>query len=192
MQSSEEVDNHWMKGALVEARQALARGEVPVGCVFVFRGEVVARGGNEVNITRNATRHAELVALDRLYSWCDEHLCLKQDVLKECSLYVTVEPCIMCMAALRNLSLPCVIYGCRNERFGGCGSVLDINSKHCKDGCGDIVSAIRCKGGLLANEAVELLKTFYEGENPNAPHPKQKKTAIEQRAQQASFIHNFV
>ena len=180
--SSEEIENHWMREALVEARQALSRGEVPVGCVFVFRGEAVARGGNEVNITKNATRHAELVALDGLYSWCDERCLKREDVLKDCSLYVTVEPCIMCMAALRELCLPCVTYGCRNERFGGCGSVLDINLKPWRKmvGCGDVLSAIRCKGGVLANEAVGLLKMFYEGENPNAPHPKQKKTVIEQ------------
>ena len=79
---SDDKNELYMREALSEGRQALIRGEVPVGCVFVFGGEIVARAGNEVNATKNATRHAELVALERLFSWCEERKLVNEDVLK--------------------------------------------------------------------------------------------------------------
>ncbi|XP_066533066.1 tRNA-specific adenosine deaminase 2 isoform X2 [Hoplias malabaricus] len=163
----------WMNKAFDMAKDALENGEVPVGCLMVYKDEIIGKGRNEVNETKNATRHAEMVALDQVLDWC----CLRQldpkEVCKHTVLYVTVEPCIMCTAALRLLHIRLVVYGCKNERFGGCGSVLDISS----DALPNTGTSFKCISGHRADEAVEMLKTFYKQENPNAPKPKVRKEA---------------
>ncbi|XP_028858230.1 tRNA-specific adenosine deaminase 2-like [Denticeps clupeoides] len=165
--SSEEIQS-WMAEAFGMAKDALENGEVPVGCLMVYEKEVLGKGRNEVNETKNATRHAEIVALDEVLEWCRAR---QQDPKAVCArtvLYVTVEPCIMCAAALRLLNIPLVVYGCRNERFGGCGSVLDVAS----DDLPHTGTSFQYISGHRADEAVEMLKTFYKQENPNAPKPK--------------------
>ncbi|XP_062911515.1 tRNA-specific adenosine deaminase 2 isoform X2 [Mobula hypostoma] len=118
-----------------------------------------------------ATRHAEMVAIGHVLEWCRQKGMRWQEVFKETVLYVTVEPCIMCAAALRLLNIPLVVYGCRNERFGGCGSVLNVPA----DNLQHTGAPFQCIGGYRAEEAVELLKTFYKAENPNAPKSKVRK-----------------
>lgn len=95
---------------------------------MVYKNQVIGTGRNEVNETKNATRHAELVAIDQVKLWCGNQCLCFEDVLRQCCLYVTVEPCIMCAAALRYLGVPKVVFGCANERFGGCGSILNIHT----------------------------------------------------------------
>ncbi|XP_044279323.1 tRNA-specific adenosine deaminase 2 isoform X1 [Varanus komodoensis] len=118
----------WMDQAVNMAKEALEKGEVPVGCLMVYNNEVIGKGRNEVNETKNATRHAEMVAIDQVITWCHQHKKACEEVFSHTALYVTVEPCIMCAAALRVMKIPLVVYGCQNERFGGCGSVLNISS----------------------------------------------------------------
>ncbi|XP_022614686.1 tRNA-specific adenosine deaminase 2 isoform X2 [Seriola dumerili] len=161
----------WMANAFDMAKDALENGEVPVGCLMVYNDEVVGRGRNEVNETKNATRHAEMVALDQLLDRCRHSNLDVRSVCERTALYVTVEPCIMCAAALRLLNIPVVVYGCRNERFGGCGSVLDVSSADLPQ----TGNTFKCVSGHRAQEAVEMLKTFYKQENPNAPKPKTRK-----------------
>ncbi|CAN8203977.1 unnamed protein product [Coccothraustes coccothraustes] len=95
----------WMDQALDVAKEALEKGEVPVGCLLVYNGEVIGRGRNEVNETKNATRHAEMVAIDQVLDWCKQHKRDYREVFPQLVLYVTVEPCIMCAAALRLMSI---------------------------------------------------------------------------------------
>ena len=95
---------------------------------MVYKNQIIGTGRNEVNETKNATRHAELVAFDQVKLWCEKRCLCFEEVLRECCLYVTVEPCIMCSAALRYLGVPKVVFGCANERFGGCGSILNIHT----------------------------------------------------------------
>ncbi|RHY24649.1 hypothetical protein DYB32_008757 [Aphanomyces invadans] len=105
---------------------ALDRGEVPVGCVFVLNNEVIGRGGNRTNELFNATKHAELVAIDAIL----EEEAYTSSTFRECTLYdcryVTCEPCIMCAAALALLHVKRVVFGCHNDRFGGNGSILSL------------------------------------------------------------------
>lgn len=162
---------HWMHKAFFMAKEAMEQGEVPVGCLMVYREEIVGQGRNEVNETKNATRHAEMVAIDQVLDWCQRHSKRTADVFEHTTLYVTVEPCIMCAAALRLLKIPVVVYGCRNDRFGGCGSVLNIAT----DDLPNTGTPFECIGGYRAEEAVEMLKTFYKQENPNAPKSKARK-----------------
>ncbi|XP_037101099.1 tRNA-specific adenosine deaminase 2 [Syngnathus acus] len=161
----------WMDRAFDMAKEALNNGEVPVGCLLVYKDQVVGKGRNEVNETKNATRHAEMVALDELLDWCCHGNRDARSVCEQTVLYVTVEPCIMCAAALRIMNIPVVAYGCRNERFGGCGSVLDVSSAELTH----TGSSFKCVTGHRADEAVEMLKMFYKQENPNAPKPKTRK-----------------
>ncbi|XP_066559222.1 tRNA-specific adenosine deaminase 2 isoform X2 [Amia ocellicauda] len=170
--SAEELGiQYWMQKAFDMAKEALENGEVPVGCLMVFNNEILGKGRNEVNETKNATRHAEMVALDQVLEWCDHADMDPKEVLERTVLYVTVEPCIMCAGALRLLNIPLVVYGCRNDRFGGCGSVLNIPA----DELPDTGSPFKCISGYRAEEAVEMLKSFYKHENPNAPKSKARK-----------------
>ncbi|EFJ20055.1 hypothetical protein SELMODRAFT_109716, partial [Selaginella moellendorffii] len=151
-----------------QARQALNRLEVPVGCVIVENGRVIASGSNRTNETRNATRHAEMEAIDMLLPrWeCSSH----EDFSKRfagCELYVTCEPCIMCAAALSLLGIGKVFYGCKNDRFGGCGSILSLHSNgvgHSPESAGGMTYP--CVGGIMAEEAIGLFREFYEQGNP--------------------------
>ncbi|KAJ1399659.1 tRNA specific adenosine deaminase [Ochromonadaceae sp. CCMP2298] len=150
--SPNESDAAFMRLALKEAESALESGEVPVGCVIIdARGEVLSTGFNKTNHFRNGTRHAELVAMDKLI------------------LYVTCEPCIMCAAALSKVGIQWVYFGCHNDRFGGNGSILSVHNTHLADTRYGVCS------GLLAGEAVALFQRFYESENRRAPESKRRK-----------------
>lgn len=91
-----------------------------------------------------------------------------------CILYVTCEPCIMCASALSILGIKEVFYGCANEKFGGCGSILSLhlsNSEPLNSGGIPQGKGFKCTGGIKASEAVSLFRGFYEQGNPNAPKP---------------------
>ncbi|WVQ63772.1 uncharacterized protein L199_001926 [Kwoniella botswanensis] len=160
-------DLAWMREALNMAEEALANDEVPVGCVFVKDGNAIARARNRTNEWRNATLHAELEAIDHL-------LPFHPAPLSTITLYVTVEPCVMCASALRQIGIGRVVYGCGNDRFGGCGSVIDVNSSPRLN----THPAYIAEGGYYREEAIMLLRRFYMSQNPNAPKPKAKATRV--------------
>jgi len=156
-----EYSDELMLEAFQEAKLALNVGEVPVGAIFydIESQKIVARGCNSVNATKNATRHAEFNCIDQVVD--------SNSRWENIVVYVNVEPCIMCASALVDLKVAAVFFGCNNDRFGGCGSVLNVS---------DLLSSKRTlfKGGFRHLEAVDLLKNFYKGENPNAPIEKRK------------------
>ena len=156
----DEYDRVFMGEAIKAANVALDIGEVPVGCVLVRGGNVIAEGSNRTNLTCNATRHAELEAIDHVI----RNSCRPQDALRDCELYVTVEPCIMCAAALARMKIKRVTYGCPNDKFGGNGSILKLHTKPQMYG-----HSYPSRGGLCASEAVDLLRSFYARNNPHAP-----------------------
>ncbi|KAG0588686.1 hypothetical protein KC19_2G261600 [Ceratodon purpureus] len=177
---------NFMKLAFAEAKGALARLEVPVGCVIVKDGVVIGRGSNRTNETRNATRHAEMEATDMVLCLWQQSSTAHSDSVstggfQQCDLYVSCEPCIMCASALSLLGFREVYYGCGNDRFGGYGSVLDIHTDGCAP-CGlshdqsevhevQKTRGFECVRGLMADEAVALFQGFYENGNQNAPRP---------------------
>ncbi|CAD6567114.1 MAG: tRNA(adenine34) deaminase [Alectoria sarmentosa] len=142
-----------MRAALDMAEQALASNEVPVGCVFVHQGQIIGWGMNDTNRSLNGTRHAEILAINTILK---NH---PPSILRETSLYVTVEPCIMCASALRQFHIKAVYYGCSNDRFGGTGGVLSIHSDPSVD------EPFSAHGGLFRNQAIMLLRRFYIQEN---------------------------
>lgn len=161
------MEEAFMEEAFEQAREALAAGEVPVGCVFVYNNTIIARGRNTVNETHNATRHAEINCVDRTLDWCRAMGLDQRAVFPAIEIYVTVEPCGMCADALGQLGVARLVYGCSNDRFGGCGSVVDVPRMY--EHTYGIVEGVR------AGDAIQLLKDFYKGENPNAPTDKAKR-----------------
>ena len=153
-----------MMKALEQAKVAFDEREVPVGCVIVHRtsGEIVSEGSNQTNKTNNGTRHCELIAIEKLLN--NKNLKIEWP---DYSLYVTVEPCVMCAAALRVVGLTEVYYGCANDRFGGCESVLSVHkvSPH-------VVPPLKITFGILKEEAIQLLQQFYERGNAKLPEAK--------------------
>ncbi|UYV60126.1 ADAT2 [Cordylochernes scorpioides] len=149
------------------AREALAAGEVPIGCVFTHQGSIVARSRNTVTETKNGTRHAELNCIDQVLEANSKEKA--EQIFREMTVIATVEPCILCLAALRKLGVRNLIYGCSNDKFGGCGSVLDIHHMAAYDG------ELAITKGVRAEEAINLIKTFYTGLNPNAPITRSNK-----------------
>lgn len=163
-----EYSDNLMQEAFNEARGALDKGEVPVGAIFydTQTQKIIARGCNSVNATKNATRHAEFNCIDQVLAKNTKNSSNYQ--WENIVVYVNVEPCIMCAGALVDLKVAAVFFGCNNDRFGGCGSVLkvqDLLQESCKT---------LFKGGFRQLEAVDILKEFYKGENPNAPVEKRK------------------
>ncbi|XP_025405950.1 tRNA-specific adenosine deaminase 2 [Sipha flava] len=153
----------YMNKSLNLAKEALKAGEVPVGCIFVDNdGNILASGRNTVNETKNATRHAEINCIDIII---EDGLLEK---LSTITVVVTVEPCIMCAAMLTNIGCTKIIYGCANDRFGGCGTVLMVPG----------LEKLKVQGDFYGNQSMDLLKQFYKGQNPNAPKNKVKRKAI--------------
>lgn len=159
-----EADARGLRAAFEMAHEARRRAEVPVGCVFVRRdGSVLEAAHNETNIDQNGTRHAEIVAIDRIIAREAPGSVDFGDV----TLYVTCEPCIMCASALAIIGVGRVVFACRNERFGGCGAVVDVPALAPRLG----MTAFEWHAGLFEDEAVQLFRSFYELGNPRAPDP---------------------
>lgn len=163
--------------ALYVAYRALRNIETPVACIMVdsVKNEVLSIGFNGTNDTLNGTRHAEFIAIDSILNKHiprEKHGDLEyiNQFFSKVVLYVTVEPCIMCASALKQLGIGKVVYGCGNDRFGGNGTVLMINNDSVDNGRGNYVSY----GGILRTEAIQLLRNFYIQENETAPIPKIK------------------
>ena len=144
------TDEELMRAALDEAKIAADLGEVPVGAVVAKDGEIVARAHNLRESGKNATYHAELMAIDAackaLGGWR----------LWQCELFVTLEPCPMCTGAIINSRIPCLVFGARDAVTGSCGSVIDLffeNYGHHP----------KVYAGVLGEESAELLSRFFKG-----------------------------
>lgn len=116
------VDEMYMREAMLEAERSAELGEVPVGCVIVYDGVIIARAANARETDKNALRHAELTAIDRA---CTARGGWR---LFGCTLYVTLEPCPMCAGAIVNSRIDRVVYGASDTKAGAFGSVLDLNT----------------------------------------------------------------
>lgn len=138
----------YMELALNEAKTALSLGEAPIGCVIVYGGEVIARGHNTRETEHTALGHAELSAIAeacrRLGSWR----------LSDCTLYVTMEPCPMCMGAILNARIDRVIFGAYDFKAGCCGSLADFNAM-------GFNHRTEVFGGIREEDCRALLTTFF-------------------------------
>lgn len=134
-------DEYYMSLALKEAQKALDKNEVPIGCVIVYNDEVIASNYNHKTINNIATHHAELLAINES---CQK---LKTWYLDECTLYTTIEPCMMCTGAIIQSRIKQVVYGSKNEAFGY------LSKQKLK---------IVVKSGILEEECQQILTNFFQ------------------------------
>jgi tRNA(adenine34) deaminase len=138
-----------MEIALEEARKAESHGDVPIGAAVLRRDEVLSRAGNERELRRDPTAHAEVLAIraaaEALGGWR----------LPETTLYVTLEPCAMCAGAIVLARIPTVVFGTRDPKAGAAGSVLDILGEPALNHRPEVVAGIR------ETECADLLRAFF-------------------------------
>lgn len=139
----------WMQKALALAQEAADAGEIPVGAIVVQNGEIIACARNEKESTFDATAHAEILALRRAGQ------ALGHWQLSGCTLYVTLEPCPMCAAAIAQARPDLVVFGAFDEAMGGMGSVYALHSD------ARIRSNTPAIGGVLAEASQTLLRAFF-------------------------------
>jgi tRNA(adenine34) deaminase len=142
-------DIHYMNAALELARRAAARGEVPVGAVVVKGGEVIGEGWNHPIAGHDPTAHAEIVALRAAASREQNYR------LEACTLYVTLEPCAMCMGAVITARVARLVFGAWDAKAGACGSLLDLSRET------RVAHGLDVFGGVCSEEAAALLKDFF-------------------------------
>jgi tRNA(adenine34) deaminase len=138
-----------MQAALAEARLAADAGEVPIGAVMVYNGEIIARGQNSVIRDNDPTAHAEIVALR------EAAVALGNYRLNGCTLYVTLEPCAMCAGAMIHGRIDRLVYAAADPKAGAAGSVLAVLNHP------QLNHQIRIEQGILADESAELLRGFF-------------------------------
>ena len=141
------LKSEYMREALREARAAFDEGETPVGAVIVRHGEIIARAHNRVETLNDASAHAELLALKQ----AGERLASRR--LSDCELYVTLEPCPMCMGAIVHFRVGALCFGAFDPRAGACCSLLELPRL---TGC-----SMPYAGGMLEEECSALLSEFF-------------------------------
>ena len=142
-------DENFMREALRHAQKANEAGEVPVGAVIVQAGKIIARAHNQVELLKDATAHAEMLALTQAEAAVGDWR------LAECDLYVTKEPCAMCAGALVHTRIRRVIFGCTDPAAGAAGSVMNLLQMPVLNHRCDIAS------GVLQEECATILQDFF-------------------------------
>jgi len=143
-------DLSFLHAAIAEARAAERDGEVPIGAVIVYNGEIVARGQNRVLRDHDPTAHAEIVALRHAARTLANYR-----LPPGCTLYVTLEPCAMCAGAILHARVSRLVYAAPDPKAGACGSVLSVLNHP------QLNHQVELSSGLLADEAGELLTAFF-------------------------------
>lgn len=144
-----DLDIRWMREALAEAQAAAREGEVPVGAVVLYRGEIIGRGQNRVLRDVDPTAHAEIVAMRAAAQTIQNYR------LTDCELYVTLEPCAMCAGAMIHARLQRLVYAASDPKAGAAGSVLEVLN-HPR-----LNHQIQLTNGLLAEECGDALRNFF-------------------------------
>ena len=145
-----ELDRQFMQQALEQAGLAALAGEVPVGAVIVRNGEVIARAFNQPITNHDPSAHAEMLALRQAALSAENYR------LPGTTLYVTLEPCIMCAGAMLHARVDRVVYGATDPKTGAAGSILDVFSSK------QINHQTVIEGGMMAEECGQLLRDFFK------------------------------
>lgn len=143
------IEEHYMKEAIRQAKKAAALKEVPIGCVIVYDGRIIARGYNRRTVDKNVLAHAEIIAMRKacriLGDWR----------LEDCTMYVTLEPCPMCAGAIVQARIPKVVIGCMNPKAGCAGSVMNLLQIE------GFNHQVKITEGVLEEECSEMLSAFF-------------------------------
>ena len=142
-------DEYFMKEAIKEAKKALLINEVPIGCVIVKDNKIISRGYNKRESKQNSLAHAEVIAINKA--------CKKLGTwrLEDCTMYITLEPCIMCGGAIIQSRIPNVIYSAYDYRFGVNKSLINIFELKFNH-------TVNIKGGLLEEETSKMISDFFK------------------------------
>jgi len=143
-----------MGKALQQAEIAYAKDEVPVGAVIVYKDKIIAKAHNQIECLNDPTAHAEMIAITQAASY------LKSKWLKDCKLYVTIEPCSMCAGALVLSRIDKIIFGATDPKTGALGSKIDINTLK-------LNHKIKVKRGVLEKDCARILKAFFKEKRKN-------------------------
>ncbi len=155
----ENMNEKFMKEALKEAKKAYEADEIPIGAVIVKNDKIIARAHNQKEIKNDATRHAEIIAIEKaskkLQGWR----------LDDCEMYVTLEPCMMCAGAIVQARLKKVYIGAMDEKMGYCGSVINLLQYNKYD------YHVESESGILSDECSKIVKDFFaELRNKKSKH----------------------
>jgi tRNA(adenine34) deaminase len=144
-----ETDQEFMKFALAEAQKAYDAGEVPIGAVLVFQNQIISSAYNQVESLKDATAHAEMLCLkkaaEKLGNWR----------LLDCTLYCTLEPCLMCAGAIILSRVKTLVWGAPDLRHGAGGSLMNVFEHH-------PIHQLEIRQGIFRDEAAALLKKFFQ------------------------------
>lgn len=144
------IQEKFMKEAIKEAKKAEEKLEIPVGCVIVKDGKIIARGHNQKEIRTDTTKHAEIIAIQKaskkLNAWR----------LLDCEMYVTLEPCPMCAGALIQSRIKKIYIGAMDEKTGACGSVLNLLKDY------EFNHKVEIETGIEQEECEKILKDFFK------------------------------
>ncbi len=140
----------FMEQAIREAEEAFKKDEVPVGAVVVFENKVIGRGHNLTESMHDATAHAEIVALSAAYRYFEDWR------LENCYLFSTLEPCAMCAGAAVLSRIRMIVYGVKDPKFGGCGSIFSIPTEK------RLNHRIELIGGVREAEITEMMRLFFQ------------------------------
>ena len=141
------TDEQYMRQALKEAQKAFDAGEVPVGAIVVMNNQIIARAHNQVELLNDSTAHAEVLALTTAYNF------LGSKYLPEATLYVTLEPCLMCSGALYWSKIGKIVFGAADDKNSYRRSTGTNNPFHPKT---------EITGGILQEECAQLMKDFFK------------------------------
>lgn len=144
------VDQKFMSEAIKEAQKAYSLGEIPIGAVIVYNNEIISRGYNRKENDKVATKHAEIIAINdackKIGDWR----------LEGCTLYVTIEPCLMCCGAILQSRIKKVVYGAKNNKFGYVESVANVLSLPENNHKVEVIS------GILEIECKTIIQNFFK------------------------------
>lgn len=140
----------YMKEAIKQAKKAYSIDEVPIGCVIVYEGKIIARAYNRRTIDKSTLAHAEIRAIKKACKIIGDWR------LEGCTMYVTLEPCPMCSGAIVQARIPKLVIGCMNPKAGCCGSILDMMHEK------RFNHQVEVTTGVLENECSGLMKDFFK------------------------------
>ncbi|HFI0644871.1 TPA: tRNA adenosine(34) deaminase TadA [Streptococcus suis] len=156
MNYTQEEKEYFMSQALAEAEKSLEKDEIPIGCVIVKDGEIIGRGHNAREELNQAIMHAEVMAIQaanqREGNWR----------LLDTTLFVTIEPCVMCSGAIGLARIPRVVYGAANQKFGAAGSLYDILTDD------RLNHRVQVETGVLEAECAQIMQEFFRNRRKKA------------------------
>jgi tRNA(adenine34) deaminase len=141
------TDEQYMRQAIIEAKKAFDKDEVPIGAVMVMQDKIIARAHNQVELLNDSTAHAEILALTTAYNF------LGSKYLPDATLYITVEPCLMCSGALYWSKISRIVFGARDDKNSYRRCTGDNNPFHPRT---------TITGGILEEECGRLMKDFFK------------------------------